>query len=951
MENENVKQTNTIHSLQKLMNSYVPEFSYEEKGKDPGSVMTDLCGRMIEDSEKQYEKVLHKHKIQFLNLFDAMKTEPISAAKGYVKFNPVSGYEGDVMVPAGTQVMSSNAQPRDIIFETIHDMAATIAVPEVIINTDRSQDRIVKIPYTGEGQVITSFDVSGENQSQHRMYLCFDELFMHLDQLDFRLYIEMRNSEEQQSTMEYLAGDGVCFKIIEEDGTEVPFDQITAETDGLHFIKEDYQPQKSIQGANEGYYVVLEAKDPFPELYINKLEIGFGREDIVPEEVLVNGISEAPGAIMPFGKPLELYSEAVIEHKEVFTKKGAEITIDFELDYIAHKDVIEMPELQEEYKVIMKRPKKMAEMPVVQVKADYVIWEYLSHTGWKRIWKEEHIAAMFDGQQTGLQKLTFVCPDDMETETGEESGGKIRVRLLRAENIYKVPALYLCPRITGLKLSYSYEHQRRSPDYAYVRNCFDERDITRELIEGGGMKIFHNQEHERRSMYIGFDAPIWGSPISIYFDLENYSDLPIDFAVEYLSDHGFVTLKVEDHTDGFLGSGNMLMLIPKDMVKKQLYGYEGYFLRFVNYNKEHKEYALPKIKSIHMNMAKVLNVNTVTQEFYLDDLEHDQDIQLSQGNLLKLEVWANEKTEEGTNWKLWKPDSKSRNRGYKTNAPGNFRVDMKQGILYLNKYALMNQEFAESGPKFRVKHYNYTGAQANLGAAELDTIRTSVRYVSSVENPFPMYGGYDGYTEHSAAKMISGMLYTRNRAVTERDFYYLIAQTSFGVRKVKCVSSEETFTVAVLIEEYEKGIQIFSEMKESIRARLMENSSMIPDGKELVLIQPHFVKLNVRLWLERESMEQAYEIQSETAAAIRDFIDPLNGGISSSGWGIGQFPQISQIAAYIKTRLPESNISRIVMTAIENGIEIPVNENFYETRHNPFIMAVNGEHIVYIDLV
>lgn len=954
-----MEHTNVYKTLEKLMKSYVPEFSYERDGKDSGSVLTSLCGQMIESSEKQYEKVLHKHKIQFLNLFDAMKTEPISAAKGYIKFIPVTGYEGDIMVPAGTQVMSSNSLAEDIIFETIHDMSATIAVPKVIVNTDKSQDRIVKTPYTEESEKIGAFDVSGENQSQHKMYLCFDDIFQNLEHLDFNLYIEMSNSEEQQSMMEYLAGDGVCFKILEPDETEVLFDQITAEADGLHFVKENYRPKKSVRGKREGYYLILEAKDPFPELYINKLEIGFGREDLVPEEIYVNGISEAIGAVLPFGKPLELYSEMMIENKEVLTKRGAEITLDFDLDYIAHKDIIEMPELSEEYKVIMKKPKKTAEMPVVQVKADHVIWEYLSHTGWKRIWKEEHIAAMFDGKQTGLQKLSFICPDDMEIENEEGSGGRIRARLLRAENIYKVPALYLCPRITGLKLSYSYEHQRRSPDYAYVRNCFDEREITRELIHGDGMKIFHNQEQERRSMYIGFDAPIWGTPLSIYFDIENYSDIPIDFSVEYLSDHGFVTLKVEDHTDGFLGSGNMLMMIPKDMAKKRLYGYEGYFLRFVNYNREHKEYALPLIKSIHMNMAKVINVNTVTEEFYLDDLEHDQDIQLSQGNLLKIEVWANEKTEEETNWQLWKPGSGMQKEGIpwkesiplKKGIPRNFHVDMGQGILHLSKYALMNGEFAASGPKFKVKHYNYTGAQANLAAGELDTLRMFVRYVSSVTNPFPMYGGYDGYTERSAAKMISGMLYTRNRAVTERDFYYLIAQTSFGVRRVKCVSSEDTFTIAVLIEEYEKGIQIFSEMKEAIRSRILENSSMIPDGRELVLIQPHFVKLNVRLWLERENMEKAYELQSETIKAIKEFIDPLNGGINSRGWEIGQFPQISQIAAYIKTKLPECNISRIVMTAIENGIEIPVKEDFYETRHNPFIMAVNGEHIVYIDMV
>lgn len=937
----NGNDTDIYKTLKKLMNSYVPEFAYERNGRDPGSVLTTLCGQMMEDSEKRLGKVLHKHKVQFLNLFDAMKTEPVAAAKGYVKFNPVSGYGGDVMVPAGTQVMGGDSKSDDVVFETIHDMAATAAVPQIIVNTDRALDRIVKTPYTARGEMIGAFDVSGENQSKHRLYLCFDDLFRHLDQLDFRLYIEMRGSEEQQDMMEYLAGDGVCFKMLERDGTEVPFDRVKPEPDGIHFVKQNYRPQKSARGGKEGYYLVLEAIGRFPELYINKLKIGFGREGLVPEEVFLNGISELPGAVLPFGKPLELYSEMVIEHREALTKKGAEITLDFELDYAPHKDAIEMPELQEEYRVIMKKPRKAAEMPMAQVKADYAIWEYLSHTGWKRIWKEGHVAAMFDGRQTGPQKLSFTCPDDMQVDDEEDAGGRIRVRLLRAENIYKVPAVYLCPRITGLKLSYSYEQRRMSPDYACARNGFDEKDITRELAEGGGMAVFHNREHERRSMYIGFDAPIWGSPLSIYFELENYGGVPADFAVEYLSDHGFVVLKAEDHTDGFSGSGNMLMLVPRDIAKKRLYGYEGYFLRFINYDKEHRGYALPRIKSIHMNMAKVVNANTVTEEFYLDDLEHDKEFRLSQGNLLKLEVWANEKMAERTGWQPWASGSGGRT----------FYADMEQGILHFSKHALMNRDFTDNGPKFRVKHQNYAGARANLAAGELDTLRVFIRYVSSVTNPFPMYGGHDGYTECSAASMVSGMLYTRNRAVTERDFYHVIAQTSFGVRKVKCASSREAFTIAVLIEEYEKGVQIFTEMKEAIQSRILGNSSMVPDGRELVLTQPHFVRVNVRLWLERESMERAYELQSEAARAIREFIDPLNGGTDSRGWEIGQFPRIPQIAAYVKDRLPECSISRIVMTAIEDGMEIPVNEDFYETRQNPFTMAVNGEHVVYIDLV
>ena len=81
---------------------------------------------------------------------------------------------------------------------------------------------------------------------------------------------------------------------------------------------------------------------------------------------------------------------------------------------------------------------------------------------------------------------------------------------------------------------------------------------------------------------------------------------------------------------------------------------EGYFLRFIDYNKENPEYALPVIRGIYPNMAKVVNVNTVTEEFYLDSMEEALDIQLSQQNLLRASVEILEDTEEGRRWVSWK---------------------------------------------------------------------------------------------------------------------------------------------------------------------------------------------------------------------------------------------------------------------------------------------------------
>ena len=403
-------------------------------------------------------------------------------------------------------------------------------------------------------------------------------------------------------------------------------------------------------------------------------------------------------------------------------------------------------------------------------------------------------------------------------------------------------------------------------------------------------------------------------------------------------------MKTADYTDGFSGSGNLLLMIPDDIQKTTKFGYEGYFLRFINYNRENPEHALPVIHGIYPNMARVANVNIVTEEFYLEDEEAAVHIQLSQQNLLKAEVFVREQTEEGEEWIPWRQSSRSVENGRTC------QLDMASGELFFRKHQFSGFRLAEEGPHIRVLHSNYSGSVANVPAGAITIPGTAIRYLSEVTNPFPAYGGYDGYTEETAMRLVSGMLRTRNRAVTRKDFAELIVQESYGIRKVKCVNQMNQITIAVLVEEYEKGAHVFSGIKKAIRDRLLRDSALMPSGKSLTLIQPHFIRMNVRVWLEKDSMDQAYDLQQRALAKMTDFINPLKGGVSGQGWEIGELPRASQLTAVLRTGLPGCSITRMVITAQVNGQEYSVTDEFYENLNDPFAMAVNGEHMVYIEV-
>ena len=114
-----------------------------------------------------------------------------------------------------------------------------------------------------------------------------------------------------------------------------------------------------------------------------------------------------------------------------------------------------------------------------------------------------------------------------------------------------------------------------------------------------------------------------------------------------------------------------------------------------------------------------------------------------------------------------------------------------------------------------------------------------IKFIGHVTNPMAAYGGYDGYNEESSAAIISNMLRTRGRAVTNQDYFDIISQISYGVRQIKCCSgvnrigevAEDVITVVVLIDEYEKGGHIFSAVKDSIRDKLLESSNLVQIGR------------------------------------------------------------------------------------------------------------------------
>ena len=689
--------------LHELAKSYTPEWNFTEEDPDAGSALGILIADMLEGSRKRLDKALHKHKLQYMNRFDALLNEPVSAARGYVQFTPVAGSKGLMAVPKGTELSAdaagSEGASGEIIFETMHDICLADSRLTSITVTDGREDKITSVSQTDSFRF---FDCSGENEAFHACYLCYDSVLDGMKELELTWEIKAETEETARSSARLLASQEVEISLMEPLGEEpgkyhyTVFDSVTVQDNKVRLSKADYVPQISEVEGRRGYFIRIHAKGGIPQIPLSGIYLGLEGEEIYPDTVQLDGIHTARGGFSPFGTPMQLLAECSMDSEEVFSKKNAQVTLSFQLDYEIHEERLELPDADIDYRAIMKRPHEAAPARAAKVRADRVVWEYLSTKGWKRLMEDRDTEGLMNGDREGEIRLSFVCPDDMAAaEAGEP---RLRFRLLQAANIYKIPAVYQCPVIRNLHFSYSYAGRERLPVACYSINNYQTRDCLSRFEEEMDTELFYATERPERSMYFCFDRSIQGLPFCMYLDLENYSDLPLDFTVEYGRKDDFKPIRIVDGTNGFLNSGILQFLISSDMEEKELFGKKGYFLRFTGYEKGYPEYRLPWIKGIYPNMAKVENRSTSVEYFYVENRDEGLTVKLKHENLLQAAVWVRERDQEKDCWVEWKRATRSYEQGKVC------QVDMAEGTVSFGAFAFSDIDLAAEGPHIMIQH-------------------------------------------------------------------------------------------------------------------------------------------------------------------------------------------------------------------------------------------------------
>lgn len=260
-----------------------------------------------------------------------------------------------------------------------------------------------------------------------------------------------------------------------------------------------------------------------------------------------------------------------------------------------------------------------------------------------------------------------------------------------------------------------------------------------------------------------------------------------------------------------------------------------------------------------------------------------------------------------------------------------FRIDAYAGRLQFGPAiraangALINYgAVPPSGATIRLDTYRSGGGQAgNVARGQIRVLKTSVPYVSRVENRSPAIGGAEPETLDDAKARGPLLLRSRGRAVTAEDFEELARDVAPDAARVVCVPEPgATAGARVLVVPHVASDDVGRIERADLDPpwQILERISNALDERRLVgtrvLVQPpdyHWMTAVVSLSCRPRFDPQ--EVRTEVLRALYRLYHPLVGGPDGTGWPFGRSVQSHEVHAAL-ARIAGVDMAREVRVAL-----------------------------------
>ncbi len=985
--------------IAKLAKTYVPEWHFDTKDPDIGSVIGIIFAEQMAENVGRFNELLDVYHAELANM-TGVSLLPAQPASTMVVMELSSDTVPGSYVKKGTKLYGGESDERTI-FETSHPLFITNSHLTDILTTDAKSGVIRKLRGNAErlplmpelagsdeeyseelleepeslpgSSVFTAFDDSGEDLTRNAFILYHSYYF---DINDEKIY--MRIDSPDHFAQRIIDG---TYKLsyLTEDGL-VPFDEVGPVKDDIIYLKKSGECRKVKRGREYSVMVIEPASNVNERVRINDIDFSSVGEKQPFRSVGTGSVDCDPACFKPFTEKLAVFDECFMRHDEYFSRVGARITVSFDVEFAVNNVSMTVAQIEDSLKVVKRKPRLAINTRVVESYVDEISIEYSSSHGWKRLKLSSDESTIFASGKAGRHSFSFICPEDWVDDSGR--GRAIRFQSIKCDNCYMMPCNHNYPIIKNATVEYTYDDAFVRPERAEIVTDTTTEDVTNALMSGKGITAFRVSDYTENALYFGFSNKFVAGPISILMLFEEESSyVGTNLRFEYSSIEGFKTLQVTDKTDSFSRSGLIRFIPPEDMAAVKIEGKKCYWIRVVDVNGHFSEKNVyrPVIKDMIINTVEVSNIDThPLEEFVIDDVLPGIVITLSADNILDAEVWVNEidkhTTEEIKDMMRNDPDnvfavydnyggfddffvrwnevsSFDRSRA----GDRHYILDRQSSRIIFGDGVHVAIPTVTTSTAIRVVARSCKGAEANIPADSIDGSMTRVDFLGSLYNPFPAYGGSSIESIDSAMNRAANIIGSRNRIVTMADYKNEILSFSDNINKVECIVGESVdgrkkdglISIVLLMKDFGKGTHSFDRIVPKLREHLEQRVELTAGFDAIEIVEPIAVSISVDIWMNRMSDETEYEVGLKLTDEVEAFLSPVSDALHP-GWEIGKLPGKSQIMMRLNALKTGAFIRRLVVTGTYTDASGKHECDLEKLPENKFYVVKSGTHKAHV---
>ncbi|GAA4658754.1 putative baseplate assembly protein [Streptomyces youssoufiensis] len=230
------------------------------------------------------------------------------------------------------------------------------------------------------------------------------------------------------------------------------------------------------------------------------------------------------------------------------------------------------------------------------------------------------------------------------------------------------------------------------------------------------------------------------------------------------------------------------------------------------------------------------------------------------------------------------------------------------------------------GAHLRVARYRTGGGpEGNVPRGAINVLRSSVPYVTQVDNREAARGGVAGESVANARLRAPQALRTQGRAVTAEDHEIIARQAAPSVRRVRCLpAADSPGAVRVLLVpdavadegdrlRFEQLIPTDQVLASVTRA--LDERRLI--GTRLVVEPPVYQGVTVVARLSARAGDEPDQVRDAALAALFRYLNPLRGGPEGAGWPFGRPVQYGEVFGVLQGVVGDALVEEIRMFAAD----------------------------------